>query len=154
MKNNIHYYFLLITLAVFIACRNNPSSKNENATTKNNSSIEKMRYDYLKKKEWVAPEDMLIIEKGFTPPNERGLWDENKRKQEFIDKLKRNQIPDSTIQNFVGQLELIHGARTGQWNYEYIHARFEVYKNEMADDEEWKKIESEYRKTKYSPREY
>jgi hypothetical protein len=40
--------------------------------------------------------------------------------------------------------EKIIGARTGQWNYEYIEARFEVYKSEMKKDEAWKKLEEEY----------
>ena len=36
------------------------------------------------------------------------------------------------IQKYIVLIEQIHGARTGQWNYEYIQAQFEVYKKEMA----------------------
>jgi len=76
---------------------------------------------------------------------ERGLWDENKRKQMFLEKLKEINIPDSSIRRLALSTEKIIGARTGQWNYEYIEARFEVYKSEMKKDEAWKKLDDEYR---------
>ena len=140
---------ILITLLIMsIYCCNNTTDTG-NSKTNNSSDVEKTRTAYLNKKEWVAPEDIDLIEDGFTPINERGLWDENKRKQAFIDKLSKLSVSDSTIQRLVIEVEQIIGGRTGQWNYEYIQSRFEVYKSEMAKDEEWKKIENEYQlKTK------
>jgi hypothetical protein len=87
---------------------------------------------------------MEIILKGFTPIKQRGLWDENKRKQMFVEKLQELNIPDSTITRLAVSAEKIIGARTGQWNYEYIEARFVGNKNEMKKDETWKKLEEEY----------
>ena len=136
MKNKI-LVFLISTTALFISCENSTKSKTSN--TIDTLSVADKRSDYLKKKDWVAAEDMLIIEKGFTPIKNRGFLDETERKNAFIDLLKKHQIPESKIQHFVEQIERIHGARTGQWNYEYIQARFEVYKYEMSKDAEWKK---------------
>ena len=62
----------------------------------------------------------------------------------FIEKLHELNIPDSTINRLALSAEKIIGGRTGQWNYEYIEARFEVYKSEMKKDEAWKKLEEEY----------
>ncbi len=137
---NIHIIYLL-TL-IIVSCNNTPNTSiTSNAK---NVSIQQKRKAYLQKKDWVAPEDMELFNKGITTEKERGWWDEDKRKQAFIDKLKKLNIPDSTIKHVADEVEQIHGGKTGQWNYEYIQARFEVYKHEMAEDEEWKKIEAEY----------
>jgi hypothetical protein len=143
-KKNMFIFPLVLISFILFSCDENNTS--ENFKTNNSNSIRNIRTEYLRKNDWIAPEDMTIIEKGFTPINERGFWDEDKRKQAFIDKLKKNHFTDSVINKLVVQVELIHGGRTGQWNYEYIQARFNVYKKEMAQDIEWKKIEAEYQK--------
>ena len=109
--------------------------------TIDNLSNQGIRSSYLKQNDWVSPEDMVIIEKGLTP-NTHGT--EAERKEAFIEKLKTENIPDSIIQKYIAEIELIHGAGTGQWNYEYIRARFEVYKRQMSHDAEWNRIDSLY----------
>ena len=139
MKNtNIIY---LLTL-IIISCNNTPKTSITSAD--NNVTIQQKRIAYLQKKDWVAPEDMELFKRGITPLKERGFWDEDKRKQAFMDKLKKLNIPDSMIKHVADEVDQIHGGRTGQWNYEYIQARFEADKHDMAEDEEWKKIEAEY----------
>jgi hypothetical protein len=137
------YKLLLSALLVLIlySCSNTATS--DTTSTSKFQSIEDRRVAYLKKMEWVAPEDMVIIEKGLTPFSERGFWDEDKRKQVFIDKLKSQGVADSTIRRLVIEVEQIRGT-TGNWNYEYIQARFGNYKRWMEKDKEWKKIDLEY----------
>lgn len=141
MKKIRSFLFACLTLTVF-SCSNESTSKKIDSN--NTSTIEERRTDYLQKRGWMAPEDMALFNKGVTPYEDREPWTEDKRKQAFIEKLKKLNVPDSTIQRIANEAEQIHGGRTGQWNYEYILARFEVYKNEMAKDEDWKKIENEY----------
>ncbi len=131
---------LFLSLLLFFSCTNTTKNVNDEKS----ESIQQRRTAYLQKKDWVSPEDMEIILKGFTPITQRGLWDENKRKQMFMEKLHELNIPDSTINRLALSAEKIIGARTGQWNYEYIEARFEVYKSEMKKDEAWKKLEEDY----------
>jgi hypothetical protein len=131
---------IFLSLVLLFGCTN----ANKNVNDEKSEKIQQKRTAYLQKKDWVSPEDMEIILKGFTPIEQRGLWVENKRKQIFIEKLHELNIPDSTINRLVLSAEKIIGARTGQWNYEYIEARFEVYKSEMKKDEAWRKIEDEY----------
>jgi len=131
---------LFLSLLLFFSCTNTTKNVNDEKS----ESIQQRRTAYLQKKDWVSPEDMEIILKGFTSITQRGLWDENKRKQMFMEKLHELNIPDSTINRLALSAEKIIGARTGQWNYEYIEARFEVYKSEMKKDEAWKKLEEEY----------
>jgi hypothetical protein len=131
---------LFLSLLLFFSCTNTTKNVNDEKS----ESIQQRRTAYLQKKDWVSPEDMEIILKGFTSITQRGLWDENKRKQMFMEKLHELNIPDSTINRLSLSAEKIIGARTGQWNYEYIEARFEVYKSEMKKDEAWKKLEEEY----------
>jgi hypothetical protein len=122
----------------------NHATTSGTANTATTQTIEDRRANYLKKMNWVAPEDMDLFAKGTTPLSERGFWDEDKRKQVFIDKLKMQGVADSTIQHLVGEVEQIRGARTGNWNYEYVQARFDNYRREMDKDEEWKRIDLEY----------
>ena len=137
------YKLFLSAMLVLMMYSCNNTTTSDTASTSKFQSIEDRRAAYLKKMEWVAPEDMVIIEKGLTPFSERGFWDEDKRKQVFIDKLKTQGVADSTIRRLVIDVEQIRG-RTGNWDYEYIQARFGNYKRWMEKDREWKKIDLEY----------
>jgi hypothetical protein len=137
------YKLFLSAMLVLMMYSCNNTTTSDTASTSKFQSIEDRRAAYLKKMEWVAPEDMVIIEKGLTPFSERGFWDEDKRKQVFIDKLKTQGVADSTIRRLVIEVEQIRG-RTGNWDYEYIQARFGNYKRWMEKDREWKKIDLEY----------
>lgn len=137
------YKLFLSAMLVLMMYSCNNTTTSDTASTSKFQSIEDRRAAYLKKMEWVAPEDMVIIEKGLTPFSERGFWDEDKRKQVFIDKLKTQGVADSTIRRLVIEVEQIRG-RTGNWDYEYIQARFGNYKRWMEKDKEWKKIDLEY----------
>jgi hypothetical protein len=131
---------IFLSLLFLFSCTNTTKKVNDEKS----DTIQDRRTTYLHKKDWISPEDMEIILKGFTSIKQRGLWDENKRKQMFVEKLQELNIPDSTITRLALSAEKVIGARTGQWNYEYIEARFEVYKSEMKKDEAWKKLEEEY----------
>jgi hypothetical protein len=131
---------IFLSLLFLFSCTNTTKKVNDEKS----ETIQERRSAYLHKKDWLSPEDMEIILKGFTPIKQRGLWDENKRKQMFVEKLQELNIPDSTITRLAVSAEKIIGARTGQWNYEYIEARFVGNKNEMKKDEAWKKLEEEY----------
>ena len=71
--------------------------ENEYQKSNNTYSLAQHRMDYLKKKDWVAPEDIELFNKGVTPEKERGWWDEDKRKQAFIDKLKNPILKNRVI---------------------------------------------------------
>jgi len=134
---------LLVFLAAFIInCNNTESSSNKSQNSF--TTIDEKRADYVKQKGWITPEQMELVSLGVTPIEERGFMDETQRKQAFIDKLSALNVADSTIQHLTVELEQIIGARSGQWNYEYIQARIANYQNEMANDQEWQKIEAEY----------
>ena len=136
---------ILISASLFLTnCKNNSTTSN-NIEIKT-SSIEEKRVNYLQKKEWLSPEDMELFSKCIIPYKERGLMDEEQRKETIISCLRNSNISEIKIKSIVKEIEKIHGGRTGQWNYEYILARFANYKNEMSTDSEWNKIENEYSK--------
>lgn len=134
---------IFISASLFlINCKNNSTTSN-NIEIKT-SSIEEKRVEYLQKKEWLSPEDIELFTKCTIPYEERGLMDEEQRKQHVISCLRNSNIPEIKIKSIVKEIEKIHGGRTGQWNYEYILACLENYKKEMSTDSDWKKIETEY----------
>ena len=133
---------LLLTLiaALIFSCNNTDSSKTNSSV--DYKTPQEKRAAYVKQKGWLTPEQMELVAQGLTPIEERGFMDETQRKQAFIDKLTAQHVADTTIQQLVVELEQIIGGRSGQWNYEYIQARLANYQSEMAQDEEWKKIEA------------
>ena len=134
---------LLISFALcLVNCKN--SSTTSDSPSNKTYSIEEKRIAYLQSNYWLAPEDMELFTKCAIPYSERKPMDENERKQAIIGCLRNSNISELRIKKMVDGIEQIHGGRSGQWNYEYILARFENYKSDMSNDSTWKKIETEY----------
>ena len=134
---------IFISASLFLTNCNTSSTKSNNASTKA-LSIEEKRIDYLHKKKWLSPEDMELFTKCVIPYDGRKPMDEDQRKAAILSCLRKSKVSELKIKNIVNEIEQIHGARTGQWNYEYILANFANFKSEMSTDSEWEKIEAEY----------
>jgi len=124
----------IILATVFLSCKSN---SNNNLST---NDIKSTPVDYLEKKGWLSPKDMDILDKAM--PQQTAGMEPNERKEAIIKGLKELNVPELEINRLMEKL-LNEQVVNHLWDYDYIRARFRIYKSEMKKDSVWSKIYNE-----------
>ncbi len=127
-----HSFIILVTL--FLSCKSN---SNNNLS---NSDIKSKQVDYLEKKGWLSTADMDILDKAM--PQQTAGMDPDERKEAIVKGLKKLNVPELEINRLMKKLLNVRTIQH-EWDYNYIRARFRIYKSEMKNDSLWIKLCSE-----------